>query len=380
MWTTRDPGEALAVSDSAPAVAGGPDGAAMVTWVHAGAGVVAAERDPWGRWTDPGPGEVRSFPASAVEPWVAAAPTGEWFHAWCQATRAGWGISIARRAASGAPWERPGGAEDVVSPPILFANQPQIAVNARGDALVAWYQSEGVPLMTYVSERRGPGGAFSRPGVHDHLSAPGAPVDSDPVANPKPALGPRGEAAVVWVQENGAGATPVYLATRDAAGAWTRPRDLADAFSPAAGVARNARAAFGPGGELYVVWMQGEKAGTFAVYGARRGPEGRWTVPGRVPVRLSSPGRLAYGPTLAAGPEGAVVAAWVEDWGSRDERVAARRTGEDRAGWEAIEWLSGPGTAPAGPPVAAMGPGDRALVGWSAGALAGARVVFARVE
>ena len=48
----------------------------------------------------------------------------------------------------------PLGASLRVSPPVLFANQPQIALGFGGEALVAWYQSEGAPLMTYASQRR----------------------------------------------------------------------------------------------------------------------------------------------------------------------------------------------------------------------------------
>jgi len=40
-----------------------------------------------------------------------------------------------------------------VSPRILFANQPRLAANARGDAVVTWYQSDGDALMTFASER-----------------------------------------------------------------------------------------------------------------------------------------------------------------------------------------------------------------------------------
>jgi hypothetical protein len=376
VWASRNPTRALPGADAAPAVAASPDGAALVTWVHQGgaSGVVVSERDAVGAWQDPAPGEVRSFAPGGIEPWAAVAPSGEQFLVWCQEMRTGRGVSVAHRAQSASAWVTPCGAEDVVSPDILFANQPQIAVNARGDALVAWYQSEGVPLMTYASERRGPSGTFSRPGSRDYLSAFGAPVDSDPVANPKPALGPRGEAAVVWVQENGAGATPVYLATRDAEGGWIKPRDLGDAFSRAGGVARNALAAFGPGGELYVIWAQREAAGGSGVLAARRGADGRWINPGREPVRLSSPQRDAWSPTLAVGPEGGVIAAWVEAFGKRDERIAVRRTGSDRPAWEALEWLSGAGHA--GAPAAAMGTGDRTLVGW----VGEGRVVFATLE
>lgn len=230
--------------------------------------------------------------------------------------------------------------------------------------------------MTYVSERHGSGGAFSHPDRLDHLSAPGAPVASDPVANPRPALGPRGEAAVVWTQENGKGGLAVYLATRDAGAAWVRPRDLADSFSTAEGAPRSARVAFGAGDELYVIWVQADGAGVSAVFGARREADGRWSTPGRTPVRLSSPDKSAFGPTLAVGPEGGAIAAWVEASGPRSERVVARRTGRDR-GWEPAEPLSDARTRPAGEPMAAMGPGDRTLVGWP---VTDAGIVFAQVD
>src|SRR4051812_38671537 len=100
--------------------------------------------------------------------------------------------------------------------------------------------------MVYASERATADGEFSRPGKDDFLSAAGAPVDSHPVANPRPALSESGEAAVVWTQEDGKGNTPVFLATRSNQGVWTRPIGLDDSFSPAVGTARCAQLAFGP--------------------------------------------------------------------------------------------------------------------------------------
>jgi hypothetical protein len=333
-----------------------------------GSFVMTRDRDATGAWRD---GALPlSLPPRAVEPAVAI--NGEQLVAWCQETAGKWGVAVARRAGPDAEWQAP----SIVSPDILFGNQPQLALNARGDALVTWYQSEGVPLMTYVSERKGPSGAFSRPAAAEHLSACCAPVSSDPIANPKAALGPQGEAAVVWVQEDGAGATPVYLATRDPTGPWLTPPDLSASFSRASGTARTARAAFGPGGELYVVWQQLEATGS-VIYAARRTVSGRWVDTGRDPVRLS--GGLAYAPVLAVGSEGGVLAAWIEQDASGGERVAVRRTGADRSSWEPVEWLSLlPGGQVSSVQVA-MGPHDRALVGWVSGR-ADARVIFARME
>jgi hypothetical protein len=182
---------------------------------------------------------------------------------------------------------------------------------------------------------------------------------------------------VVWVQEDGAGDTPVYLAARDPRGPWTKPADLKDTFSASSGIARGAQAVFGKTGVLYVVWSQRDEGGREAVFAARRGPEGRWLDDGRHPVQLSSPDRSAYGVSIAAGPDRGVLVAWVEDGGPHDRRVAARRSGNDRP-WENEERLSAAGVDSVADPSVAMGPGDRAVVAWVQGTPQ--RVVFARVE
>jgi hypothetical protein len=261
---------------------------------------------------------------------------------------------------------------------LFFSNAPQIAVNGRGDAVVTWYQSTGGPLLARASERFGEDGSFSRPGPDDVLSPPGAPVDSHPIANPIPAVGPSGEVAVVWTQENGAGSIPVYLATRSPEGAWQKPASLADSFSPPAGIARCAQPAFGPGGELYVVWYQDQGDGD-RVYAARRSPSGAWIEAGTSPAMLSTAGAVGLTPALAVGPGGAALVAWTEKSGDRF-RLAVRRTGAGEA-WGPIEILSADSGGDVTTPAAVVaGPSDRALVAWAQGDLTSAPVFFAAIE
>jgi hypothetical protein len=202
-------------------------------------------------------------------------------------------------------------------------------------------------------------------------------VDSHSVANPRPALSEAGEAAVVWTQENGKGAIAVFLATRGRDGTWTRPKDLDDTFSPAVGTARCAQLAFGPGGELYVIWYQDQGDGD-AVYAARRDASGRWIDDGNHALRLSAPDAIAYAPALAVGPEGGVVAVFTEETKGQ-ARIAARRTAAGDVSWGAEEWLSPQGEAVSDPAVA-LGPGDRTIVAWTQGQFGQSRVVTARVE
>jgi hypothetical protein len=363
-------------------VAAGENGEAVVTWSQGGGNetgyIFVSSRDVKGKWQDPEAAEdALSFPPTAFQPFVIASPRGEWILAWNQWFDLNYGIAVARRPPGEAAWLRPQRGDDVLSVPIFYSNAPQVALDAQGAALIVWFQSTGGSLMVYASERKTEGGEFSHPAKDDFLSPPGAPVDSHPVANPRPALSASGEAAVVWTQENGKGAIPAFLATRDRQGLWSKPRDLDDSFSPAMGTARCAQLAFTPAGELYVIWYQDRGDGN-AVYAARRDASGRWLEAGDQPVRLSAPDAIAYAPSLAVGPGGGVVAVFTEEVKGQT-RIAARRAGAAGEPWRSEEMLSAPGEIVADP-VVTIGPGDRTYVAWTQGLFAEARVTTARIE
>lgn len=362
-------------------VAAGADGAAVVTWSQGGGNnigyIFASARDAAGHWIDPAtPADSFSFQPKAYQPFVVTSPRSEWILAWNQWYDANYGIALARRRPGQATWIRPKQGDDVLSVPIFYSNAPQVALDSRGAGLIVWFQSTGGPLMVYASERATADGEFSHPAKDDFLSAAGAPVDSHPIANPRPALSEQGEAAVVWTQEDGSGATPVFLATRGKNGVWSRPKGLGDSFSPAVGTARCAQLAFGPAGDLTVVWYQDQGEGD-AVFAARRDAAGHWFDDGKHPVRLSAADAIAYAPALAVGPGGGVIAAFAEE-AKGQGRIVARRTGAALP-WSDEEPLSPEGQGVADPAVA-IGPGDRAVVAWAQGPFGKARIATARVE
>ncbi|UQA57989.1 hypothetical protein [Polyangium aurulentum] len=382
-FSLHEPAEALEGLSSQGVVLGGAAGDAVVAWRQAGGDgssrVFVSERGTDGAWIHPaGEEDSFSFGAKAYEPRVAARPSGETLIVWNQwYDPEHYGVALATRPSPGAPWAMPASATDVLSPPSYFSNAPQITVNDRGDGLISWYQSGGGPLMAFCSERFA-GGAFSRPAVDDFLSAPGGEIDSDQIANPKPALAFDGRAAVTWTQHDGGGAVAIFLATRDAEGAWTRPASLADTFSTGEGESRDARAAFGPSGEMYVVWSQDEDdSGDPSVYLAQRAPGGEWVHPGKQPLVLSTPGAQAITPILVVGRSGGALVAWSERVDGRF-RIAARRGGPE--GFGAIEILSTPGEDAFWPAAAIGGPGERAVVAWIEGDPQIARVRAAFVE
>lgn len=381
-FTLRSAG--AAVGGSLPSdLAAGADGSVVFAWAALEGSdqrLYLTERDASGAWKDPeSTADAFSFPTTAYEPRLAVSGAGEWILTWNQwRTTPHYGVAVAQRPSSSAPWTWPADADDVLSLPVYFSNAPVVALNDAGQAIITWYQSLGGPLRAFVSERSGPGASFAKVTEADIISPDGAPVDSDPIAAVKPAIAADGSAAAAWAQEDGQGAVPVYLATRDAAGAWTLPRDLTDAFSFDTGYARGVQIAFGPGGDLYVVWYQDTGAGD-VVYAARRRPDGSWAEDGRHAVALSTPGLVGLYPKIAVGPGGSALVAWTERTKAGPLRVAARRAGRADQPWGPIEVLS-PEGGDAVQPAVVVGPGDRALCAWAQGDGPMQRVMIARVE
>jgi len=374
-WSLRAPAAGTPGAPQAPDVATGPEGTALaVYWQQDGdaSRVQWSERSAAGGWTDRAePDETLSLPPRAYEPRAGAAPTGEEAIVWNQWIGSSYVVLFARRRARDAPWEIPTDESAALSLPIFFSNAPQLAMNDRGDVLIAWYQSTGGPLRVYAAERRGLDGEFVRPAADAALSAPGAPVDSHPVANPRPAYGPDGQAAVVWTQEDGRGATPVYVAVREPEGAWQAPADLDDALPPATGVARCAQSFFRATGELVVVWEQ-EHDGAHEVLALALAGGARSAGAADL-VTLSAPGADGLSPVVAVrGDEG--IAAWLEQRPAGTV-VVARRLG---AGWGPPASLSDEDEEARPPALAASA--TRLLVAWPQGPMTEERVHVASLD
>jgi hypothetical protein len=357
-----------------PAVAVSPEGRALLAWKQqrTHGAIHVATRDPDGTWQQ-SPASL-SWSETAYEPRVAFAPDGEAFVLWNQWTGAHFGVAMAVRPADRPedPFMAPAGAEELLSPPINYANAPRLALGERGDALVAWYQAPEDDLMVYVSERRGPGGAFTRPDAQGFVSPTGGPVDSHAQQNPWPALHPSGAAAVAWTQQRAEGDLPVYLATRDPDGTWHRPASLDDPLSHPGAYARCPQLAFAPDGTLVITWFETRGDDTAVLTWAGRTRDDPTPL-----LRLSTPGRDAVQPTLAIGPDSGAIVAWAEGEGDTWQ-VVARRHQPDTHAWLPAEPLSDPfvGLAPA-PQLALAPDGGRVLAAWAQGGVLDGRVLVA---
>jgi hypothetical protein len=320
------------------------------------------------RWTLPPGGGTFSFASMSYQPEVLASHDGELVVVWNQLTDADahFGVCVATRSPGELEFERPTSVQDVLSPHVFFANNPEMARNDRGDMVITWYQSLGGKLRVLVSERFGIDGRFT---LADE-DAPLSPPEGD-VENPEPAVSEDGRAAVLWRQVRPDQEMTASLAERTSDGVWTPQVDIDQAFSHPADFVFNTRIHYTRSGDLYGVWEQ-RNGDDWAVMAVHRNANGEWLASGREPMRLSR-GNQAIDPVLRVGRDGTVVAIWRErvlgEW-----RIVGRRTAVDALGtseqerWDSPNELSLAGHDAAAPRLA-IGQagrfgGDRVVAAW----------------
>ncbi len=220
------------------------------------------------------------------------------------------------------------------------AFEPQVALDAAGDAVAVWWRYDG----TYVVQAatRPAGGAWSAP---VDLSAPGPNVPAPAVA-----IDPAGDAVAVW-RWQGSGHELIQASTDVAGGAWSAPVDLSatslDVSEPAV--------AIDPAGEAVAVWWRYDGS-VDVVQAASEVVGGSWSAP----TDLSSADFEARDPEVAVDPAGEAVAVWLQYDGTNDIAQAASRPAG--GGWSAPTDLSAVGFEAYEPEVAINPAGDATAI------------------
>jgi hypothetical protein len=167
--------------------------------------------------------------------------------------------------------------------------QPQLAINAGGEALVAW-EGGGRRTDFVASASRAPSGAWSPP---VRLTASDGHAGSVQVG-----LDDNGEAVAFWERSVGE-QDSVLSSFRPRDGAWSTPLSLAspreDASSP--------RLAVNPAGEAVAAWLV-RREDRSLLRSASRLPGGAWSGP------LDLPAETAYYPQLDLNDRGETVLIW----------------------------------------------------------------------
>ncbi len=284
----------VTTGDGSSQVAVDPQGEAVDVWTHTKGSetvdIEASSRPPGGAWQAP----VRlSPPAGREPPWahegeaqdphVAIDAKGDAVAVWKYYDGSVW-LTVSATRPAGGTWQP----MTIVSPGSAEARQVGIAVDAQGDAVAIWTNKIAAHADAGIVEAstRPAGGVWS-PAVQ--LSAAG-----DKVESPSVKVDAQGEAVAVWEGGEGGGG-PVEASTRPASGTWQAPVTIS-----AKGTLYNT-VAVDPQGEAVAVWLR-----EGIIEASTRPAGGTW----QAPVHLSPAGRTAWVPQIAIDAQGEGVAVW----------------------------------------------------------------------
>ena len=274
---------------------------------------------------------------------------------------------------------------------------PGLAVDAQGDAVVAWQSENGGEKFVEASYMSHTGGTWGAPvglsNTVEDQSSPGVGIDaagdatavwedhvgghvrivqrSRPAATgtwqtpitissqtiafnaniPKLAVGPEGNAAAIWEQFNNT--ENMAVATRaTATSAWSAPVELSVPLEEPS----EQQVAVGGHGVAVAVWKRDE---THKEIAAAQGSTatGAWTPA----VILSATGKVAEAPTAAVDALGNATAMWIEFPGATATVEAARKPFSS-ASWESPVPFPTAGTSSKEPQIAADAQGDATAV------------------
>ncbi len=317
--STRPPGDEWSApvtlspptnSSVEPTVAITPSGEAIAVWQRGNGAptqlIQASTKTPGGSWSAPVNLSVGG--QQAREPQIAVDAAGDATVVWERPDTSGSPIAQAATKPAGGTW----GAPVSLSAPGKTTSSPSLAYDAAGDALAVWSLSTDTsPYFGLVVQ------ASYKP-AGGKWGAPASLSDSRFIAlGPDAAFDPAGNATVVW-QSGDREESPrqVKAATKPAGGSWGEPVTLSDPSVSSGG----AEIAFDEAGNGTIIWGRGSSTDGDVV--AESKPAGgSWSQP----VQLSTPGEGAFQWNLAVNGAGDAIATWQREKGETSAIVAATR-------------------------------------------------------
>jgi hypothetical protein len=259
-------------------------------------------------------------------------------------------IQVATRSPSGV-WSDP----QTVSRPSQIAHGPSLAVDARGNALLAWSSSASLNRAAIdVASLTAGASRWSKP---TRLSATDGYTYAAEVA-----VGRGGAAAVVWLYApSNDRAQPLVQAATRAQGErrWHRWRTVGQQGTAADWTARHDRphVVIDAGSRALIVWQ--------APHGDTGTIKYRWQAPRASSWRRAqviTGGQSGFFPAVATSPNGSVAVVWEGSDGSHTTVLMVRRS-RSVTGWGAPVTVSTPGADCLDPDVVVDGQGS-ALIAW----------------
>jgi PASTA domain-containing protein/PKD domain-containing protein len=305
---------------AAPEVAFDPVGNAAAVWtksVTGGRSVQASFRPAGGAWG--APVDVSSLTQYANAPQVALDAAGNAVAAW--STDGGLAQASVRPAATGV-WGPP---QDLSlsGTPLVSVH---LAVDPAGDAVAVWQRSNGTNNIVQAAARPAATGVWE---PAKDLSAVGA----DGI-DPQVAIDASGIATAVWRRSNGT--NYILQASRRAAtatGGWSSPADDLSAIGQSAGFPGVAVNAAGDG---VAVWNRSNGTNSIIQAAVRPASTGVWGSP----QDLSAIGQSAFTPQVAIDAAGNAIAVWERTNASAIPTVQASRRSAASGVWGTPQDLS----------------------------------------
>ena len=282
-------------------------------------------------WVD---GETVSSPARAAGVRTAIDADGDVLAVWASE-----GLMFSTRSPGSGGWSVPQQLSTETE-----VGSPALAVNAAGEAVIAWLGFTDTSLAVHTVTRDA-AGSFS---AQTTLSLP-----SEYTGAPRVAIDSSGDAVVTWTKQDAPPA--VRVATRPAGRGFT----LADAIPVPGDFALETAPAFVGEGELILTWAEGN--GEAVVVKMATGATGATTFSS--PVELSAPDSEAFELEIAADKDGDAVVVWSLHENGNSAVQATARSG--RAGDFGTPVQISPGYGQERSPSVAMAADGEATVVWS---------------
>jgi hypothetical protein len=169
----------------------------------------------------------------------------------------------------GATWYRPVSSADAISPAGgQYVTGLTVAMSRSGQALIAWEQRGATAYHVYKSEYRG--GKWVHPAdLSDFVS-----LDLGGEISPVAAMDADGDAVLAW---RSTGASSQLYVSQERSGTWTGPASAADSLSAAIGQVGVPAVAMDGAGNALVAWTETSGSIVQLLRADRR--NGRWSLP-----------------------------------------------------------------------------------------------------
>lgn len=248
---------------------------------------------------------------SVDEPDVAMNDRGEAIIVWHQSGNAGaWEYQVFKSELKNGVWTHPSDDTEGISPKVTSAYGPKVAMDNNGDAIIVWYDDTA---NAFMSEYRD--GVWTHPeDENDFINLSGADGD-----NPRVAMDNNGNSIVVWDTFNSYGRH--FMAEyRD--GSWTFPSDLNDYFNPDGSSSYGCDIAMSDYGNALVVYEQPDDGALSQIFvnEYKKGlseDSWSWVNPTGLANNISPDGTNASDPVVAMDANGDGIIAWSQNDSTR---------------------------------------------------------------